>query len=400
MPTSLKSILLVGSYLMMSQLASAQPTDALDRQLTNYHANLNQLRKAHSNSRAMPDLRCFFFGMGDRRKLLYRNGTLKDALTGEVVRSWTVKRERIIPPAYTVALETTDGKTVTIAEDQAGVWLTEGKTARTALSRSSLVLPDFKGKTYAPILKVLHHEILLNINGGKPVPNFLVYKKPWYRDATLMGMVLKQTGNLRQIRDWVMGIRDPFDRNNHGISEADNPGEVLYLISLVSDKNHPAVAAVLDSLKQFVKTGEQGTYIEGQTDYNVHSVFQTKWTKFGLNALGLPDPYQIPKKYDQYSSLFWWAYKEQHVAGKRFDQSNSTNYPYLVWAEDHFYGRTGAPEQNGIVTNRDYPLSWEARASDATYPGIAILDESLVRDKLSPSHTWHAAEMFLLLVEQ
>ncbi|MBO0936058.1 hypothetical protein J2I47_05820 [Fibrella sp. HMF5335] len=391
----LKCTLLFSSCLLVSQLVLAQTNDAFDRQLAEYHANLNQLRKAHPNSRDMPDLRFFFFGMGDRRKLIYRNGVLKDALTAEVVRSWPVKRERIIPSAYTVALETTGGKTIILAEDQAGVWLTEGKAARTALTRSNLVLPDFKGKTYAPILKVLHHEVLININQGKPVPNFLVYKKPWYRDATLMGMVLKQTGNLRQIRDWVMAIRDPFDRNNHGISEADNPGELLYLISLVSNKNHPAVATVLDSLKQFVKTGEQGPYIEGKTDYNVHPVFQTKWTKFGLNALGLPDPYQIPKTYDQYSSLFWWAYKEQHVDGKRFDQSNSTNYPYLVWADDHFYG-----EKNGIVTNRDYPLSWEAHASDATYPGIAILDESLIRDKLSPSHTWHAAEMFLLLIEQ
>jgi hypothetical protein len=152
---------------------------------------------------------------------------------------------------------------------------------------------------------------------------------------------------------------------------------------------------VVDSLKQFVKMGEQGSYIEGKTDYNVHSVFQTKWTKFGLNALGLPDPYHIPKQYDQYSSLFWWAYKDQHVDGARFDQSNSTNYPYLVWADDHFYG-----QKNGIVTNRDYPLSWEGQASDAYYPGIAILNEGLVRDKLSPSHTWHAAEMFLLLIEQ
>ena len=88
------------------------------------------------------------------------------------------------------------------------------------------------------------------------------------------------------------------------------------------------------------------------------------------------------------------------MAGKRFDQSNSINYPYLVWAEDHFYGRPGVSEKNGIVTNRNYPLSWEAHASDAAYPGIAIPGEDLVRTKLSPSHTWHAAEMFLLLAEQ
>jgi hypothetical protein len=306
--------------LLLNQSVSAPPTDALDRQLADYRPNLTLLRQAHPNQRDMPDLRFFLFGMGDRRKLFCRDGMLKDARTGEVLRSWNIKRERIVPPAYTVALETADNKRVTITEDETGVWLTEGKQ-KTALSRSPLNLPDFRGKTYALILKVLHHEILINVIDGRSVPNFFVYQKPWYRDATLMAMVLKTGGNPRLNRNWVMAIRDPFDRNSHGIAEADNPGQVLYLISLVGDKNHPAVPPVLASLKQFVKTGtgSQGPYIEGKIDYNLHPVFQTKWTKYGLQLLGLPDPYQIPTRYDQYLSMFWWAYKDQHVNGNRFD---------------------------------------------------------------------------------
>ena len=302
---SRNSLFLLLGGLFVIQSVMGQATDALDRQLADYRANLTQLRKEHPNQREMPDLRFFLFGMGDRRKLFYRDGALHDARTGEVLHKWAVKCERIVPPAYTVALETTDGQTVLIAEDEAGVWLTEGKNKRVSLSKSQLNLSDFRGKTYAPILKVLHHEILMNVIDGKPVPNFFVYQKPWYRDATLMAMVLKTGGNLRLIRDWVMAIRDPFDRNNHGIAEADNPGQVLYLISLVSGKNHPAVPIVLDSLRQFVKKGTAGTYIEGKTDYSLHPVFQTKWTKFGLNSLGLPDPYQIPNQFDQYSSMFW-----------------------------------------------------------------------------------------------
>ena len=384
---------LLMSSLFVMHAAMAQPTDALDRQLADYRASLAQLRKEHANQRDMPDLRFFLFGMGDRRKLFYRNGALCDARTGEVIHQWAVKRERIVPPAYTVALETTNGQTITIAEDEAGVWLTEGKKKRISLSQSQLKLPDFRGKTYAPILKVLHHEILINVIDGMPVPNFMVYKKPWYRDGSSMAMILKQTGNLRLINDWVMNIRDPFDRNNGGIAEADNPGQVLYLISLVSNKNHPAVATVLDSVKRFVKTGPLGPYIDGKTDFSRHIVYQTKWMKFGLKSLGLPDPYVIPQEYDSYSSLFWWDYKAQHVDGKRFDRESSTNYPYLVWAEDNFYD-----EHNGIVTNRDYPLSWEAHASQANYPLLSVLDEGLVRDKLSPPHTWHAAELFFVLL--
>lgn len=389
-----KLYVLIG-LLMLSRLTAAQPTDALDRQLSEYRATLSRLREAHPNQRDMPDIRFYLFGMGDRRKMLYQDGKLSDAQTGEVIGRWTVKRERIIPPAYTVVLETTNGQTITMAEDEAGVWLTEGRQKRRALSRSNVKLPTFAGHPYASVLRVLHHEILINVIDGKPVPNFMVYKKPWYRDGSMMAMILKKTGNLPLIRDWIMSIRDPFDRNNAGLSEADNPGQVLYLISLVSDKNHPAVATVLDSLKTFVRTGPLGPYIDGKTDFNRHIVYQTKWAKFGLKSLGLPDSYVIPKEYDLYSSLFWWEYKTEHVNGARFDGGSSTNYPYLVWADDHFYG-----ERNGIMTNRDYPLSWEAHASQAQYPLLSLLDNGLVRDKLSPPHTWHAAEMFLLLLEQ
>jgi hypothetical protein len=360
-----------------------------EKQLAAYRENLQALRTAHPNIRQMPDLHFFLFGMGDRLKMIYENGKIKDALTGDVLKRWKVKKEIIVPSKYLVYLETEDGRKVRIIENESGVYVYDGSKI-TALSESELHLPAFQGHPYAPVLRVLHHEILINVNNGLPVPNFLVYKKPWFRDATLMGMVMQQTGNLHLIKDWIMNIRDPFDRNNHGISEADNPGQVLYLVSLVSNKNHPVVQTVLDSVKQFHKEN----YIEGKTDYALHPVFQTKWIKYGLKSLGLDDPYQIPQVYDSYSSLFWWDYKDQHVDGKRFDEKSSQDYPYLVWAEDHFFG-----ESKGIVTNQDYPLSWEAHASDANYPGLKVLNEELVKQKLSPPHTWHAAEMFLLLTE-
>jgi hypothetical protein len=358
--------------------------------LKSYRDNLNKLRQDHKNVRRMPDLHFFLFGMGNRPKMIYHEGKLKDAKTGQVKFRWNVKKEVIVPSEYMVYLETEEGKKVTIRENEKGVYIVEGKK-KTALATSKLSLPEFKGHPFAQVLKTLHHEILINIDNGKPVPNFMVYKKPWYRDATLMGMVLKHTGNLHVIQNWIMNIRDPFDRNNHGISEADNPGEVLFLISLVSDKNHPAVKPLLDSAKQF----DKGDYIEGKTDYSLHPVFQTKWMKYGLKSLGLPDKYKIPRKQDTYSSLFWWDYKDQHIESPRFDAGASQSYPYLAWAEDHFYG-----EKNGIVTDRDYPLSWEANASDANYPGLGVLDEGLAKAKLSPPHTWHAAEMFLYLIEQ
>ena len=360
-----------------------------EKQLAAYVENLDLLHKEHPNQRVMENLKFFLFGMGDRQKLIYQQGVLKDAKTGSVLKKWKVKKEVIVPSEYLVYLETADDKKIRIQENEKGVYVSEGSKSM-PVSLSKLKLPDFKGYKYAPILRTLHHEVLINVDEGLPVPNFFVYKKPWFRDAAIMGMVLKQTGNLHVIKDWIMQIRDPFDRNNHGISEADNPGEVLFLISLVSDKNHPAVKRTLDSVEQFKKEN----FIEGKTDYAFHPVFQTKWIKYGLKSLGLSDNYSIPKIYDSYSSLFWWDYKDQHVDGRRFEEGSSFNYPYLVWAEDHFFGET-----KGILSNQNYPLSWESKASDAYYPGLEVLDNKLIAQKLSPPHTWHASEMFLLLSE-
>ncbi len=208
--------------------------------------------------------------MGDRKKVIYRDGKLTEAKTGAAIREWTVIKKVIVPSEYMISLETKKG-TVKIFENEKGVYVLEnGK--KTTISESKLKLPRFETHSFAPVLRVLHHEVLININQGLPLPNFLVYEKPWFRDAAIMGMVLKETNNLHLIKEWINSIRDPFDRNNHGISEADNPGEVLFLISLVANKEHPAVKLVLDSVKQFQKDN----YIEGKTDYNTHPVFQTK----------------------------------------------------------------------------------------------------------------------------
>ncbi|GAB3509138.1 hypothetical protein GCM10027341_45770 [Spirosoma knui] len=368
------------------------------RALQTYRENVTRLRQEHTHHRDLPDLKFFLFGMGDRLKLIYHNGRLLNALTGNIEEQWDVKQELIVPSEYLVQLtlaDSLDGRPqiVQIREDETGVWLLQPNKRPKLIpgTRNRVNLPQFASKPFGPVLRVLHHEVLINVINGRPVPNFLVYLKPRYRNAALMAMVMRETDNLPLIRDWIMAIRDPFDRNNRGMEEADNLGQVLFLISQVSDKSHPAVAMVLDSVKRFRKED----YIVGKTDYAEHPVFQTKWLKYGLNALKLPDPYVIPKQYDSYSSLCWWAYTDNHVPGPRFDESSSANYPYLAWAGDHFYG-----DKQGIVGNLDYPLSWEHKASDAHYPGLTVLDKGLVKQKLAFPHSWHAAEMFLALINR
>jgi hypothetical protein len=47
-----------------------------------------------------------------------------------------------------------------------------------------------------------------------------------------------------------------------------------------------------------------------------------------------------------------------------------------------------------------YPLSWEAEASQAKYAGMTRIDPKYVERRLCAPHTWHAAEMFLYLLER
>ena len=360
-----------------------------------YQQNLAKLRQEHINHRELPDLKFFLFGMGNRLKLIYRNGRLQNALTGNIEKQWQVKSEIIVPSEYLVHLTLANGQTVQIREDETGVWILDQKKRPKLIrgTRSPVNLPRFANSTYGPLLRVLHQEVLVNIIKGKPIPNFLVYHKPWYRHASLIAMVLKETNNLSLIRDWIMALRDPFDRANQGKAEADNPGEVLFLVSLVADKTHPVVQMALDSVRRFRKDN----YILGNTDNAEHPVFQTNWLKYGLQSLGLPDPYTVPKLHDGYSSLCWWNLKDQQLTGKRVTDNLSTNDPYLAWAEDHFAERSGVPEKQGMVGNLDYPLTWEQNARNAHYPGMTVLDMGLAKQKLAFPYAPQAAEMFLLL---
>jgi hypothetical protein len=73
----------------------------------------------------------------------------------------------------------------------------------------------------------------------------------------------------------------------------------------------------------------------------------------------------------------------------------SDNYPYLTWAASHYAGKTA-----GKLSDRDYPLTWEAHASQANYDGMRWVAAEYVKAKTCAPHTWHAAEAFLYLREE
>ena len=71
--------------------------------------NWTRLRKECS-IRSLPPVRFFLFGMGDRRKLIYQNGELKDARTGQSLHRWELARDWILPHEYSVVIETREGR--------------------------------------------------------------------------------------------------------------------------------------------------------------------------------------------------------------------------------------------------------------------------------------------------
>ncbi len=369
--------------------ADAAPAEV---QLARYRSDLDAFRKEFGGAHELPDVPFFQFGMGLRTKYLFKNGVLSDARDGAEVRRWNVKQCTIVPPAYLVQMITADGQTIEIREDEQGAWINAGGRREALKGTDKPVrLPSFVDHKYASVLRVLHHEILMNVTDRGPTPNFYVYKKPWYRDAAMMALCLKATGNLDLIREWIMGLSEPYDRNA-GLPEVDNLGQALFLISLVSDKRHPLVAKIQNELTARQAASAAGPFIIGKTDFAEHPVYETKWAKYGLRALGLNDPFVIPHQADSYSSLFWLDYRDAHVPGKLADDRNL--YPYLGWATDHFLR-----EKHGPISNRDYPLTWETKATQADYPGMERIDHVFVAQKTAVPHGWHAAEVFLYLMD-
>jgi hypothetical protein len=371
--------------------------DILQDKLQVYRTQLDSFRDEFGGIYQLPDVSFYLFGMGNRDKYLYKNGELRNCKTGIVEKFWDFTIEIIVPNAYAVYGITKTSIEVIIHEDQDGIWIldTRGKT-RINKQNSKVILPSFDDHRYSEILKVLHQEILANIVDSKPLPNLFVYNKPWRRDAAMMAMCLDLTGNLDLIRDWVLSLEEPYDYNNgkkqgHPEAEADNLGQTLYLLSLFTDKKNITVERVLKEIPRWLVEDNGAKYIKGRSDFQEVPVYQTKWLIYGLDKLEIVHDYSIPDIPDNYSSLFWWAYKEYHKKGNEWTDEK---YPYIGWARDHFYNTA-----NGLISNRDYPLTWESNASQANYEGMQMISSEFSEKKISVPHTWHSAEVFLYLYD-
>ena len=102
------------------------PWNKLFQDRAAYRQQLDAVRREEGGVRKLPPVSFFFFGMGHRRKMLYRQGVLTDVGTRQVIRRWDLSAEIIVPPSCTVALKTRDSDLVTLVEDEEAVWLQEG----------------------------------------------------------------------------------------------------------------------------------------------------------------------------------------------------------------------------------------------------------------------------------
>lgn len=324
-----------------------------------------------------------FFGMGNRTKILYKDGTLYNIDDDyKILIKYEIEKEMIIPNEYTVSLVTKDGKEIIIYEDESGVYIKEGDTLLIVDNSGYIDLEEFDDYKYSEILKVLHQEILFNIDESILKPNVIVYENGWYRDAMIATMVLDKTNNLDLIKEWVDSIDKLYDEQN-GNKEVDNLGELLYLINITKSNNK----IKNDIFKELEKI-KNDNYLSGVIDGNKKKYYPTAIFLFALNMeydinLTLPE-------YDSYSELVWFYDKNKKVS----TATDSINYPYLGWANYHTNGKSALYNCDSL-----YPLSYEKNGSKAKYPNLSMELSFYKNNHISPTHIWDAAEKFLLLFE-
>lgn len=360
-----------------------------------YRKELDQLE---SEYQAIPGRRVnwsyyYYFGMANRKKLLYKDDRIIDIETKKVLYQFDVDEIYMVPNEYLILIKTKQKDFIKIYEDDIGVHINiNDKDTIIKGTKSKLELYSFDNYKYKNTLKTLYGELLFNIKEGAIYPNIIVYDKPWYRDAAITSMVLQRTGNTVLIKDWVTNITDIYDRQNGGISEPDNLGELLYILSTQEERNEELIDKIEEEANRLADANEDGYYIYGKTDFGDMYLYQNLWYKLGIEAVGRTCNFDIDSiPIDGYTKMAWWS--DYEVGASPDDVSYE--FPYLSYATRHKLGK------GTITINQSlYPLSFEMGASQANYRNYKRIDKDMYRLNASPPHAWAASELMLLLMEE
>lgn len=332
----------------------------------------------------------FIFGMGLREKYLFvKDGTkgkyklIKYSDEQDILNNLTLKN--IDYENYIVYAEDEQDNKISIYENEEGIYVYNGIENRVLDDSTKINIPTFENYNHKKQLKILFNEVMINITKEGPKLNFIAYKNVWYRDSAIIAMVLSKTENIAQIEEWISKINTIYDMQN-GYREPDNLGQVLFLMSLIENKNESIINDILEEAEN-IKT--EGGYLNGITDGTYHPIYQTKWLIYGLKSLGLNyEKWKIPNVYDDYESLLWFEKEKQDKSIE-----DSDRWPYLFFARLHYEGTPISFEES------DYPISSEYNSSKADFEKMKIISDEFTKSKLIVPHAWSAAEMFLYLID-
>ena len=356
------------------------------KELAKYTSELSDLKDELGIQVMFEDSPSFyFFGMGNRPKLLYQHGILYDIATNKIIKKYDIKEEIIIPNQYKVVLKDKDNNKIVIKEDESGIYICDSKCQILEGSESSVNLPEFSEYKYGEVLKVLHQEILFNIYNYRMRPNIITYDGVWFRDTMMGVMSLSKTDNVSLIEPWIDSINIIYDMQN-GVAEPDNLGELLYIFSQ-SSNDHQDMIDLIFKKAGYLANGKR--YISGSVDFTNMSYYPTATLIYGFNTLGIDHHYELPAK-EGYYYLTWWL--NDNVSNEYI---KSPQFSYLEWANYH----SGGESTLHIATNL-YPLSYEQNASQAHVSYLPKYLNYYQKENTSPTHLWHASEMFLYLLER
>ena len=332
----------------------------------------------------------FILGMGLREKYLFVKEESKEKYKlvrysdeQEIINNLIL--ENIDYENYVIYAKDENKNKITIYENENGIYIHKENEEKVLDDSIKINIPTFDNYKHKKQLKILFNEVMINITKDGPKPNFIAYKNSWYRDSAIIAMVLKKTDNVNQIEDWISKINSIYDMQN-GCKEPDNLGQVLFLMSLIENKNENIINDILEEAEN-IKT--EGGYLNGITDGTYHPIYQTKWLIFGLKSLGLNyEKWKIPNVYDDYESLLWFEKEKQ---SKSIEDSD--RWPYLFFARLHYEGTPISFEES------DYPISSEYCPSKANFKEMSVINKEFTKSKLIVPHAWSAAEMFLYLID-
>lgn len=405
---------------LSATLSDFRPQPSYSAELSHWRAKASVIMP-HS----MP--RIFFFGMGNREKYVYRHGALLrlgDSAT--VFRAPGKCHERIVPEEYRVELAAPGGR-IAIAEDERGVWIDScGERRCLAGTSAALRLPRFEGKVYARVLRVLHHEMLINIRHGAPLPCLLTYDAPFYRDAAMVALCLERTGNERLLLPWLRRVNTLYDYQA-GVAEPDNLGELLYMLNMFPGFRPRLREAIMDEARRRLVAADGRWHLTGTTDGGPQPQYQTDWLLTALYRGGqsltaadgrTPLPLATDINHgDDYAELSHFARVEGWRLASRYrtktrlrtrlhdarialrealaprQQEGCSLFPYLEWARSNYFSTC-----RFAMLSASYPLSWEQSGALSHAERMAFIDPKAAEDRMCYPHSWTAAEMFLRIM--